>query len=168
MARNFFRGKFEPKNKSKYIGDVSNIVARSSWEYKALKWCDENPAILFYGSEEKIIPYVSPFDNKSHKYYVDLVIRYKTKSGTEKVALIEIKPFSQTQKPKKPKRQSKYYLEECKTYVINTVKWQAAVKYCKEKNIDFVLWTDKGTIVLTESTEFLVEGDVPNISKGKV
>lgn len=165
MARNYFKGKFSPKNPSKYIGDIAKIIARSSWEYAAFKWCDENTSIICWASEEKIIPYVSPLDGKTHKYYVDLVIRYKHKAGDEKVALIEIKPFNQTQKPIPPKKKSKYYIEECKTYVINTVKWQAAVNYCKKIGIDFVLWTDKGTIILTDSMEFLVEGDVPQINK---
>ena len=27
-------GKYEPKNPEKYIGDIHNIIYRSSWEYR--------------------------------------------------------------------------------------------------------------------------------------
>ena len=69
--RNTYKGKFTPKNPHKYRGDVNNIVFRSSWEYKLMKFLDDYDDVLEYGSEEIIIPYISPLDGKMHRYFVD-------------------------------------------------------------------------------------------------
>ena len=64
-----YKGKFKPKNPSKYIGDPTNIVYRSLWERRFMIYCDNEDNILSWGSEEVVIPYVSPIDNKVHRYY---------------------------------------------------------------------------------------------------
>lgn len=147
-------------NPDKYVGDPEKIIYRSSWERRFFRYLDTNSTVLQWASEEKAIPYVNPFDGRVHKYYVDILMRYQTKAGGEKLAMIEVKPWSQTQQPKKPKRQSKSYKEACMTYVINQCKWKAAVAYCNENNMDFILATEKGSINITKSAEFLVEGTV--------
>lgn len=38
--------KWFPKNPEKYVGDVNNIISRSSWETKFMNWCDQNPAVI--------------------------------------------------------------------------------------------------------------------------
>ena len=60
---------WKPKNSEKYEGDYNNIIVRSSWEVRFLNWCDNNTHILSYSSEEIVIPYLSPIDNKYHRYY---------------------------------------------------------------------------------------------------
>ena len=57
-----YSGKFIPTNIAKYRGDVKKIVYRSLWERRFMVYCDNTSAILEWGSEEVIIPYVSPLD----------------------------------------------------------------------------------------------------------
>ena len=63
-----YRGIFKPNNPGKYKGDASNIVYRSLWERKFMKLCDSNSNILEWSSEEVIIPYKSPIDNRFHHF----------------------------------------------------------------------------------------------------
>jgi hypothetical protein len=142
MARNYLQGKFEPKYPEKYVGDVKNIVFRSSWERKAMIWFDNNPAVLKWASEEQWIPYISPVDHIPHKYYIDFIISVRTKTGENKVFAIEIKPQSQVDAPKTPKRQTKAYIESIKTYAVNQAKWKAAVEWCGKQNMEFKILTE--------------------------
>ena len=53
MADNKYKqGFYYPKNPNKYVGDVDNIVYRSSWELRVFKWMDDNPSVLEWASEE--------------------------------------------------------------------------------------------------------------------
>lgn len=115
-----YSGKYIPADISKYRGDHTKITFRSLWERQVFKWCDTNPHIEWWCSEELIINYVCMTDNKTHRYYPDLVIKYKT--GL--TCVIEIKPAAQTVKPKvgKTKRKSTYIAESL-TYMKNRSKW---------------------------------------------
>ena len=106
--------KWKPRNPEKYVGDVNNIVARSSWEIKFMNYCDSHPEVLKYSSEELVIPYISPLDNRPHRYFVDFVILVKTRTGELKRMAIEIKPLAQTMPPNMQARTAKQ-----KTRVIN-------------------------------------------------
>ena len=75
MTRQYKQGLFYPKNTEKYKGDFSNIVYRSSWELKFMHWADESKNVLEWSSEELVIPYLSPLDNKMHRYFVDFKIK---------------------------------------------------------------------------------------------
>lgn len=143
---NFYKGKFKPKNPQKYVGDISKITYRSSWELSVMKYLDEHPSIIKYNSEGMIIPYVSPVDKKVHRYYVDFMIEYKTKDGDIRKALIEVKPYAQTNPPAKPKRQTKRYVEDVLTFHINTSKWKSAMEFCRKNDMDFIVLTEKGPI----------------------
>ena len=52
-----YKGKFTPENPSKYAGDSNNIIYRSMWERRCMKYFDNNPSILQWASEEVVIPY---------------------------------------------------------------------------------------------------------------
>ena len=41
-----YKGRFIPKNPKKYGGDPTNIIYRSSWEHRLMKYLDENSNIL--------------------------------------------------------------------------------------------------------------------------
>ena len=138
-----YSGKFRPSNISKYKGDPTNIIYRSLWERKFMVWCDKNENILEWGSEEIIIPYVSPVDNRIHRYYPDFYVRARTRHGRIKKFIIEVKPLSQTKVPKKQKRVTKKYLTEVKTYAVNDAKWKAAREYCADRRMEFMILTEK-------------------------
>lgn len=138
----------EPKlykiiNKDKYLGDYTNIWIRSSYELKFLHWCDNNPNVIQFSSEEIVIPYLSPKDNKIHRYFADAFIVTKDKNNNINKYLIEIKPFVQTLPPRDRSRKTKTYLNEVLTWGINSAKWEAAKKYCSIKGWEFKIITEK-------------------------
>ena len=143
MARKYKNGIYKPKHPEKYVGDVTNIVYRSSWEWKFMRWCDFNPNVLKWQSEETIIPYICKTDNKPHRYFVDFKLKVRTKDGSEKIYLVEVKPKSQTVPPVTPKRKTKSYNEAVMTYAKNISKWEYATKYCKERGYEFMLITEE-------------------------
>lgn len=119
------------------MGDPSNIIMRSSWETRFAIWCDKNPQIEKWSSEETVVPYVSPIDGRPHRYFVDFKIR--TSNG--KTYLVEIKPKKQTLPPEGT-RKTKQYLTEVSTYLVNQAKWEYAKRYAKERNWEFVIITE--------------------------
>ena len=113
-----YSGKYVVKNKDKYKGDYSKVVYRSMWERHAFNWCDNNPNVKYWHSEETIIPYYYDVDKKYHRYFMDLKITFT--SG--KTILVEIKPQKETMPPKRPDK-TRRYLNESLTYVKNMNKW---------------------------------------------
>lgn len=136
-----YKTRYIPQFPQKYHGDVTNIVCRSLWERKFAKYCDTNRGILRWGSEEIVVPYISPVDGRPHRYFVDFWIEVQSTSGIKRF-LIEIKPKAQTMPPKQPKRQSKRFLTECATFAVNKAKWQAAENYCRERGWTFLVLTE--------------------------
>ena len=86
-----YKGKYRPKNRQKYKGDVGEVVYRSLWELKFMKYCDLNSKILKWSSEEIIIPYKSPVDNRIHRYFPDFYVKYKDVKGRIREKVVEIK-----------------------------------------------------------------------------
>lgn len=137
-----YKGWFRPKNPKKYKGDASNIVYRSSWERKVMNWLDENPNVIWWASEELPIKYISPVDNKVHRYYPDFIIRIRQKAGQETTLVLEVKPDAQTRMPTQ-KRRTKRFIQEAATYAVNQEKWRAADKFCREQGWQFKVITEK-------------------------
>ena len=137
------KSKFKPSNPQKYQGDPENIICRSSWERKFCNYCDTNPNILKWASEEFSIPYVSPADNRVHRYFPDFLIEVKETSGKIKKYVVEVKPSKQTQPPKQGKRVTKSFLYEAKTYAVNQAKWKAAAEFCLDNGVEFKIITEK-------------------------
>ena len=137
-----YRGRYNPLNPHKYIGDYSNIIYRSLWERKFMIFCDTSKNILKWSSEEIAIPYYFHIDKKMHKYFVDFVIQVKEQNNAIKTYLVEIKPLAQTMRPVKRKT-TKKYLREILEWEKNKSKWQSAIQYAKEKNWEFKILTEK-------------------------
>ena len=139
-----YKGKFRPENYKKYKGDYTKITYRSGWELKFMKYLDRQPNVLSWSSEEVIIPYKSPIDNKWHRYYPDFWV--KTKQGE---TLVEIKPKKQTRPPKLNPKNKRRYLNEVKTWGINEAKWKAAVNVCETKGWKWQIMTED-TLTITK------------------
>lgn len=139
---NTLKGRYIPRNIRKYRGDYKNIIYRSSWELKFMKYCDLNDSILEWGSEEVVIPYRSPLDNRIHRYFVDFYIKVEDVNGNIKRYLIEVKPKRQTTPPPKPKRQTKKYIYEVTEYAKNQAKWKAASEFCEDRQWNFMIITE--------------------------
>ena len=134
----FHKRLFKPMFPEKYVGDPTNIVMRSSWETMFANWCDKNPSIIKWNSEETIIPYRCPTDNKIHRYFVD----FKITTANGKTYLVEVKPMKQTQPPVFPGRRTQRYLTESMTFIKNQAKWKAATEYCKDRGWEFKIITE--------------------------
>ena len=119
-----YSGRYIPSNKKKYKGNPTTIYYRSLWERKFMVYCDKNPRVLEWGSEELIIPYRLPTDGKIHRYFPDFYVKVKSADG------------------KIPKRKTKSFVKEVYEWGKNTAKWQAAREYCRDRNMDFVILTE--------------------------
>ena len=137
-----YKGKYRPTHPSKYRGNPTNIIYRSLWELKFMKYCDSNQNILEWGSEEFFIPYTSPVDGKRHRYYPDFYIKVKESTGQVKKYVIEIKPKKQCIEPKPQKKKTKGYIYEVCEYAKNQAKWKAASEYCKDRMVEFKVLTE--------------------------
>jgi len=139
-----YKGKFTPENPSKYAGDTSNIIYRSMWERRCMKYFDNNPSILQWASEEVVIPYYDTATKKVRRYFPDFLIKIKDKNGKEKTHLIEVKPSKDMRPPVGGIGKKKStVLYEMKTYQMNRDKFAAARKWCDDRNIIFDIWTEK-------------------------
>ena len=107
-----YSGKYIPVNPKKYRGNPSKVTYRSLWERKLMVYCDNTKAVLEWGSEEVIIPYVSPWDGR-------------------------VQPPT-----KEPKRKTKRWLNEVKTWVINEAKWKYANEFCLDNGMEFKILTE--------------------------
>jgi hypothetical protein len=141
--RNYTQGIFQPKNKEKYKGSIP-IIFRSKLEMLSMRYLDNNPNVISWGSESVVIPYISPKDGKPHRYFVDLVAKLKSKDGTIKNLLIEVKPEKQTFPPTESnKKKPSTMLYEKVQYAVNTAKWQAAKVWAEKKNMIFLILNEK-------------------------
>jgi hypothetical protein len=138
-----YSGKFSPKNTNKYLGDPTNIWYRSLWERRVMVHLDDNPNVIEWSNEEIIIPYLSPVDNRWHRYFPDFYVKSRNKEGKLESVIIEVKPSKQTQAPQKRSRVTQQYIREVVTWGVNEAKWQAAMEYCKDRNWKFVVLTEK-------------------------
>ncbi len=138
------KGKYKVRNRDKYIGEVDNVVYRSSWERRFMVYADTNPNVVKWNSEELVIPYVSPVDNKVHRYFPDFWIEVKDDNGDTNHIVIEVKPKGQTGPPKMGKTaKSKYrYLRELKTWKVNEAKWDVAREFCADRKWQFKILTE--------------------------
>ena len=108
-----------------------------------MNWCDKNANILEWSSEEIIIPYISPVDNKIHRYFPDFYTKIKETDGKIRKYIIEVKPLKQTLPPKKPKRQTKGYIREAYEYAKNQAKWKMAKEFCADRQWEFKVVTER-------------------------
>jgi head completion protein len=146
MARKYKQGLYKPKHPEKYRGDPTKIMMRSSWETKFSMWVDNNPAVIEWGSETIIIPYVSPIDNRGHRYYVDFWIKVQNSKKQIETYIVEIKPKAQCYPPdyshRKRLPKAQVIMEEQCTYAVNQTKWKAARQYAKQRGWKFIVLTE--------------------------
>tara|TARA_R110000772_G_scaffold107704_1_gene210276 strand:+ start:1253 stop:1609 length:357 start_codon:yes stop_codon:yes gene_type:complete len=108
---------------------------------------DTRPGIIGWCSEEVVIPYRSPVDNRLHRYYPDFYIKRRTKEGLIRETVIEVKPKAQTAEPKRPQgkltvKKRRSFIYEARTWSINKAKWEAAESFCESRGWDFLIMTE--------------------------
>jgi hypothetical protein len=140
------QGYFKPAFPEKYVGDPTQIIFRSSWEFKFLKWCDHSPTVTKYSSEPVGIPYYSPLDKRGHTYYIDFYVVTKDNDGREQSWLIEVKPDKYTKPPTAPARmtdkQTASYVYAAKQYIVNQAKFEAAKEFASVRGLKFGIITE--------------------------
>jgi len=108
-----------------------------------MAYCDSSDSIIEWGSEEIIIPYLSPWDKKFHRYFPDFYIKTKQHDGSTKKFIIEVKPKAQCKPPpSQPKRKTPRWFNEVKTWGINEAKWKYANEWCLDNDMEFKILTE--------------------------
>jgi len=102
-----YSGRYQVINRNKYKGDPDNVIYRSLWEKHCFNWCDTNPKVKYWSSEEIIIPYYYDVDKKYHRYFPDLKIITE-----EKTILVEIKPDKETKPPVGERRTKRILMKD--------------------------------------------------------
>lgn len=102
-----------------------------------MKFFDSRPDVLRWGSEEIVIPYLSPLDNKVHRYFPDFFIEYLDKNGELKKEIIEVKPLHESEEKHAKSDRSKEAL------MVNEAKWKSASMYCEQRGMLFRVLTEK-------------------------
>jgi len=138
----FKQGYYSPKYFKKYRGDYTNIIYRSSWEHRFMVYCDLSGHVLEWSSEPISIDYISPLDNRKHKYFIDFYMKIKVDDQNIKEYLIEVKPKKQYMvKPvlegKKTPKKIERYKNEMQTWLIKNAKFAAAIEYAQTVNMEF-------------------------------
>lgn len=139
------QGFFRPDHPEKYKGDPTNIVYRSYWEFRVMNMLDASKNVIEWSSEGVIVPYKSPIDNKTHRYFTDFYVKKKNYSdGKIESVVLEVKPKAQTKPPKVQTngRHNKRYLNEVRTWGVNSAKWEAAEAYCEKRGWKFLIITE--------------------------
>lgn len=138
-----YKGTFKPRNPQKYKGNPTAIVYRSRWELILMQKFDGHPDIITWSSEELIVPYRSPIDNRVHRYFPDFYIKMRNKLGVVEEIMIEVKPYAQTSPPSVQDKPTRRYINEVSTWGINSSKWSAAREYCKDRGWKFQIITER-------------------------
>lgn len=137
------KGLYKPTNPNKYRGNVHKIIYRSSYEAKLMMELDRNPNVVWWASEETSIPYVSPIDNRIHRYYPDFLVGIVNKDGKSKTLMIEVKPQHETRQPERPRgKPTKRYIREVMTWGVNNAKWESAKRFCEDRLWEFQIFTE--------------------------
>lgn len=138
-------------NPQKYIGNPLDIKFRSSWEQSFCRYLDTNDKIIKWTSEQPVITYFDS-NNKPHRYFPDFYFEMlkNDDSMDYKRIIVEIKPSTELEPPKKPQNETGKALENyeyaLRTYIKNKTKWSYAVDYANKNNMEFIIITEQRLI----------------------
>jgi hypothetical protein len=155
--RHYHQGRYSCVHPNKYLGDLTAIYYRSSWEKKLYYYLDNNERVLRWVAEGIAIPYeINENGNWStHNYYPDVYCELRMSDGNTRKTILEIKPSHEydydpelgIKPPREPKTKTakslKNYEYALRTFHKNIIKWQAAKKYCDRRGIEFHVITPK-------------------------
>lgn len=141
--KKFYQGYYVPTNIQKYIGKKDNIIYRSGLELKFFRFCDNNPNVVEWGSEEVVLEYWDSLQKKSRRYFIDAYVKI-TEGDITKKYLVEVKPWKQTQEPTATKGKKKSsLLHESIMYQNCLDKWKFAREFAKKHGMEFIIITEK-------------------------
>jgi len=147
-AGNYHQGYYKIKHPEKYTGNPSEIVYRSSWEYKFMLYCDLTPGVYKWGSECFRIPYTD-YLGKNRVYIPDFYLETRNKNNPDLTNrfLIEVKPKQETIEPVIPsgnisEKKLKNLEYQLSAWQKNKYKWTYAKEWCKNRDMQFWLLTE--------------------------
>ncbi len=140
MRKKYKQGIYNPQHPEKYKGSTP-VVWRSGLERRLMVWLDANPNIITWGSESVVVPYISPKDGKTHRYFIDFVFSLR-KNNEIKKYIVEVKPSKQCKPPRRRKNQ-KSFLYENMQYAVNQQKWKSATQWAEAHGYKFLIFTEK-------------------------
>lgn len=144
FSEKFKQGFFKPRNPQKYKGNSDRIIFRSTYEYAAMKFFDDQVNIIEWASEEKAIPYKNPVTKRVSRYFPDFFVKLRNKDGQIESMIIEVKPKSKLLVPfKKPNGSMKSYNFQLKEYLVNMAKFEQATKYAEDRGMTFKIMTEE-------------------------
>lgn len=144
------KGVFNVSESKKYVAsDSGECVYRSSYEWRFMKWCENNPNVKNWTSEPFSVPYLDLSNpNKTRNYWIDFVVWMNDGS----CLWVEVKPFTQVQAANNFGKQYREYEKSQdklafanyhKTEAMNYSKWTHAEKYARDKNAKFMVITER-------------------------
>lgn len=153
----YHQGVFYPKNKDKVIkmNALGGLYYRSSLEKKMMTYLDLNDKIVNWGAENLKIPYQkTEWHNESkqvktteHIYYPDFYYEIVKEDGSVSKIVAEVKPYSETVEPRLQKnptaKQLKNFEYALKMWNKNLSKWEYMIEWCKRKDMQFIIITEK-------------------------
>jgi len=108
-----------------------------------MNYCDLNESVNEWQSEEFWIPYKSPIDNRTRRYFPDFFLKYKDTKGKNRYVVVEVKPKKETKMPpQNPKKRTKSWAYSVRTWAVNQAKWKAAREFCRDRNYEFKIMTE--------------------------
>jgi len=134
-------GLYVAQNPDKYIGDVHNIICRSSWEFRFCRYCDNNEKILKWSSEPISIPYYNPLDKKEHQYNVDFYMQVLKDDGQTQDWIIEVKTEKNFKRQiiegNSTLKKLKSYNHKMQIWITNQAKFKAAQRWADARGYKF-------------------------------
>lgn len=107
-----------------------------------MQYLDGNSGVLKWSSEETIVPYYDPTNQRWRRYFPDFIVTTR-----DKTFMVEVKPHKQTLPPTgtmhQDGRKNRRLIKEQITWVNNQAKWEAAREYCKDRKWEFITITEK-------------------------
>lgn len=138
------QGYYHVINKAKYIGDNKIVIYRSSLEQVFCEYCDLDLSVISWVSEPDLqIKYINPFRRRLATYYPDFMVKFRAEDPNKSItAVIEIKAHNMINLPKDGNidKMSNYVKKQ---YIVNKTKEQAAEKFCAERNMKYLVITEK-------------------------
>lgn len=142
------QGYYRVLNIDKYVGDLTKVIYRSSYEKTFYHSLDTDPIVILWCVEPQQlrIRYWNPVKRKWSYYYPDAFCVKKV--GEQEIkCLLEIKPKSKLNKPLQPNtRDSKKiasFKRKMDEYNVIDAKRKAAVAFCKIRGFEYVFITER-------------------------
>lgn len=140
-------GYYQVMNPNKYLGDLTKVIFRSSYEETFFRELDLDPAVICWVAEppEFKIKYYHPIKKRWASYFPDAMC--VKMHGDKKIkCLIEIKPKSKLKMPVKTKttdsKKIASFNRRMAEFSVIDAKRKSAVDYCRMKGMIYVFITE--------------------------